>query len=455
MNNDHMKDVLTTIARRGVPENTNLWPKLSARLERKSPMTILRTRPFAAILIALFVLLALSGVVYAIGNMLGYIPGIGFVNLDAPVRMLLKPVSVTRNGVTITIENGYMDVDQTVLSIRVQSQSVPISSTNCHADSDYLLLPDGRKFPALKNITGWNSDSRMFFPPLPSGVTTVELQLGCPPSPFPDRWWPGDWKTPAQFVLQFRDATESDVLPVNEISSTALADATATASTAKPASYGLLLILEKTVELQDGYILMGNVSWSDLNLDEFAIVDADKSIEDANGEPVAFEQVHDPMYQDSSKPGERRMPWALKIIGKEHAWPITLTFQTVARLPSDEVLPQLDLGNEPVFDRPVILNWDVSLHGYSFQVISVTPFKNPDDGAEGLNFEMNTADKNLYIVSLWDKDRPVLGGGSNRPGFPYATGFLYDGSIPREPLTIRVIAVTVLLPDYLQVTWQP
>ena len=76
MKNDRMKNALENIARRGIPENTNLMPRIAAQLERKSPMTTLRSRPFVAILIAIFILLTLSGVAYAIGRSLGYIPGV-------------------------------------------------------------------------------------------------------------------------------------------------------------------------------------------------------------------------------------------------------------------------------------------------------------------------------------------------------------------------------------------
>ena len=102
MNDKRMKDALENIARRGVPENINLMPSIATQLKRKSPMTILRTRPVVAMLIALLILLTLSGVAYAIGRSLGYIPGIGIVDQSTPIRTLAEPVSLTRDGITIT-----------------------------------------------------------------------------------------------------------------------------------------------------------------------------------------------------------------------------------------------------------------------------------------------------------------------------------------------------------------
>ncbi len=45
----------------------------------------------------------LSGVAYAIGRSLGYIPGTGIVEQGAPIRVLAEPVSLTRDGITLTI----------------------------------------------------------------------------------------------------------------------------------------------------------------------------------------------------------------------------------------------------------------------------------------------------------------------------------------------------------------
>src|SRR5574341_1371891 len=80
MKEDRMKQALESIARLAVPEDTNLWPHIAARLDEGKPlMQTVRTRPLLIIIIAVLVLLLLTGVAYAIGNMLGYIPGVGIV----------------------------------------------------------------------------------------------------------------------------------------------------------------------------------------------------------------------------------------------------------------------------------------------------------------------------------------------------------------------------------------
>src|SRR5512139_2923119 len=117
MKDHRMKQTLENIARRGIPEDTNLWPALSARLERKSPMSTLRTRPFVTVILALIVLLTLSGVAYAIGRSLGYIPGLGIIDQSSPLRVLAEPAMQTREGITVTVKEAVLGADQTILVV--------------------------------------------------------------------------------------------------------------------------------------------------------------------------------------------------------------------------------------------------------------------------------------------------------------------------------------------------
>ena len=99
-------------------------------------MNILRTRPFAAILIALLILLALSGVAYALGRSLGYFPGVGLVEQNAPFHALPEPVSQTRDGVTITIKQATLNADQ--MSVTLLVESIPAEKRS------FWILPNSK-----------------------------------------------------------------------------------------------------------------------------------------------------------------------------------------------------------------------------------------------------------------------------------------------------------------------
>jgi hypothetical protein len=66
MNNESIRKSLEGIARQNIPENTNLWPRLAARLERKDMRSMnLKWRLVWTILLVLLGLFALTGVAYA------------------------------------------------------------------------------------------------------------------------------------------------------------------------------------------------------------------------------------------------------------------------------------------------------------------------------------------------------------------------------------------------------
>src|SRR5512145_1546049 len=97
MNDNTLKELLEKIARRNVPDETNLMPRLAAKLERKSLLMTLRARPFTAILIVLLLLALMSGVAYAIGRSLGFSPSTGIVETSS-LRTLAQPITQERDG---------------------------------------------------------------------------------------------------------------------------------------------------------------------------------------------------------------------------------------------------------------------------------------------------------------------------------------------------------------------
>ena len=106
-----MKNALHNLAHNVVPGSlSDLWPEISTGLsERKSLVKTLRARPLLVILIVLLIVLLFTGAAYAIGLLTGYIPGIGFVQTNS-LRVLVEPVSQTRQAVTVTIEQVVVEL---------------------------------------------------------------------------------------------------------------------------------------------------------------------------------------------------------------------------------------------------------------------------------------------------------------------------------------------------------
>ena len=138
-------------------------------------------------------------------RLLGYVPGVGFVNLEE-TRVLMAPVEVTRNGLTLRVEQVLARPDRTVIVIR--SEGLPPEDQlwphGAREDSDYqprLRLSDGRTLIS-ESWTLRLGAGTLEFPPLPADVYRVTLEL--PRLPLvPTGAAPEAWKVP----LNLRPAT--------------------------------------------------------------------------------------------------------------------------------------------------------------------------------------------------------------------------------------------------------
>jgi hypothetical protein len=134
-------------------------------------------------------------VLASIQQLLGYVPGIGFVDLQA-TRLLVAPVEVARDGVTLRVEQVIAQPDRT--KIVISSRGLPpedqLWTGGARGEDDYepvLRLPDGRTL-----TTGtWSlrlGEGTLEFPPLPEGVYRVTLELArlplVPAGAAPENW---------------------------------------------------------------------------------------------------------------------------------------------------------------------------------------------------------------------------------------------------------------------------
>ena len=166
----------------------------------------------AALLLALLSLvIILTGpqqVLAEITRLLGYIPGLGLVEQNVPVRVLEKPVRLTRDGISVSVNSALLSARQTRVEYGISG--VPLSAypkgeinTGC-MEVPYLLLPDGTRLPVNAAVT---------FPPQ---VNEAVFVLPCLPGALPTAA-PTDWRLPLQFVPL---PAKTTVLPVFELTST-------------------------------------------------------------------------------------------------------------------------------------------------------------------------------------------------------------------------------------------
>jgi len=202
----------------------------------RSIWTTMRTRPILAIITVLLTLLCLTGIVYAVAHLAGFIPGIGFVKdvqsvLATPVSVerqidptpiaglasdAITPDSSTpiasqsRKGITVTIEQAVAEADRLVVAYKVtglpadfwepkpiqessggEPEEPPVDEVHLPDGTDLKFLGGGGCGGASDMVTSWLS-CKLIFSPLPEGVNEFTLEIHrlemASPGELPENW---------------------------------------------------------------------------------------------------------------------------------------------------------------------------------------------------------------------------------------------------------------------------
>lgn len=164
-------------------------PERAALRERFALRNWLAPRWRRGLAVAATLLLAVAVALMAIGpqrvwaqvqQWLGYVSGIGFVDLEE-TRVLTAPAVVTRDGVTLTVEQVLAEDDKTTVVISSrglppEDQVWPDGAEMEQASEPLLHLPDGRTLTPKTFTLRWGGGT-VTFPALPADVYRVTMRL--------------------------------------------------------------------------------------------------------------------------------------------------------------------------------------------------------------------------------------------------------------------------------------
>jgi hypothetical protein len=364
MNQKSHRDILDSAAAGSLSHNANLWPNISARLERKSLMQTLRTRPLLMLMIAIVAILLLSGVAYALGRSLGYIPGIGIVDQSVPIRVLAEPVTVEKQGISVTVSKVVADSTRTFITYRVAGIPLGENGIPACAMLPALHLADGTNLEdksgsggtaGLRTGNTISFEEQKIFSAIPDGTNNASFVLSC--------------------VLPDGSALENFELPLNFVPASAgfATPAAEVAVTADGVENQTGLHLEKVLELEDSYILIGKFTDGGdmpgpLSMSTSSDSEYLPHIEDANGDPVSFK------VREDARPDpdwDVAYYWAYEI-PKPVAAPLKITVDHVSIRKHNTAQIQFDTGDHPQINQEWNLNLPVTLGASEFIVDSVT-----------------------------------------------------------------------------------
>lgn len=432
--------ILDNVLDEKVPHGHHLAPQILTRLQKNKGASMSKRMkvlvPILTVMLAVL-LFTVPAVAQAIQRWIGYVPGFGLVQ-NGSVRVIDQPVQITQDGVTLTITEVTSSSSKTMVKYNIKN--IPAAAMgedeSCKGQEARpdLVLSDGSK-PYLEGVGGEVNDTGYFyeatFNGVPEKVTKMTFVINC-------LFIPGsisrEWSVPLSFDPKKPNLTMAPVFEVP--AATVLTEAATTAVSAK-------LDVTQIIPLADGYILSGSMSVdpvSGLTVDESDANLEDIVIKDANDVVLTPARVPDDFIIEGNFEANNQFNWALQISGKDIAWPLTITVNSVnAVSPAFPMSTfQVDVGENPQPGQVWTIDKDVALGPKFVHVVSMERLKDAN-GFDGYEITF------IYDPSLvWSYQIAGAmptgggGGGGETAGEQFTLARSYRGNIPKGILTIEL-----------------
>ena len=413
-------------------------------------------RPLWAVGLALLVVAiaaaSLPGVASAVRQWFGFIPGLGLVEQHSTLRSLKMPVSVERDGVTVTLQAVlvYPDrVELTYSAAGIRGGAGPGGEACGGADSyPYLSLPDGALLepdPMPKggktSAMGYNM-GHSYSTSIPEGVNQATFLLTCLQNTTRGTA-PENWVIPFQLVDVPAGQAVGEPLAAGE-----------QPAVARPEGSAIAFDLVGGAVEEDGYhfFFHFNLPGDDPALlaarpaAMYAIDSSGARIDVINALPWSpFDHVEVWEYRTALMPAPG--PLTLVIEGAQVYY--------LAQEAAFTFAP----GADPQMGQTWALDETFTIGGQQIRVTSARMIEM--DGHPGFEFTIQAADPAVTIsaevmdmtpsapeYSMWSTTR------ASAPGSSITAGFVYENAVP-ETLTVTFNTLAVLHDGSWTVDWTP
>lgn len=404
-------------------------------------MHILRTRPVLAIIAVVIALLALTGVVYAIGRLAGFIPGYGFTENVQGMYVLDGQVEGKSGGLMVKLEKAVQDDNNLILEVSKTGSDYRISGASIQSEG-------AEKIYALKKFEV-GANWKFVFPSLEDPqkpVTLIIYAMGL-------TGYPNSEAVSISFHLRPISPGDMIIQPTDTVP---LADH----------HDGLTLSLDSIAYDKDKTVLQvslkfdhpGNIGgmWS-------------VTLTDQNGIPYPLQDITPPdenyytttdMNNGSTtaniKAGdETRVYETTALYGKE---PLTLALTV---MPASEPFSlyvydwgeafKFDPGPNPQIGQTWQMDENVDVNNTHFHVTSAELL---DEGGLKLVFHATAEDPTLY-VDLSPEDETISHAVYSVPGQDGFSITFPLSRMPDKPIQFMLSMSVYKLKAPFQVTWQP
>ena len=382
-------------------------------------------------------------VLAAMRGLFGYIPGVGIVEQSAPFRVLSEPVSVTRDGISITVTSALLTGDKTHVEYRIFG--VPGSAYPNREDvmgcttQEYLHLPDGSRIDRIDNDYG----------PVPTRIDSATFVIPCIFNTLPGKT-PENWELPLHFVAAPPDLT---VMPVIELSPSPQANLTPV-TTPLPEAVGVTptlvannqITIIKEIETSDGYILVGQFPFQGPPGEQ--VHNGEAEITDASGKKIAFTHPQD-VGPNSLGLDPNGPYWIMQFKAAGLAYPLTIKFSSAAIQQADPNATAqfiFDTGSNPQPGQEWTPNQDIQLAGHTLKLVTIRA-----DSRNGYNFIFQ-GDPTVISADIQIDGYTPTGHGGGR-GLE-AGGFDTSLSFAQFPTGLLTVTLSNLTVTGETLTWQ-
>lgn len=458
--------VLDEISLEHVPQDLNLLPGILAQIQKGNQSTRKPRNKFVLAFVLTMILLVVlvftvPGVASAMRKMLGFIPGIGMVDQTTPLRVLARPVTDSRDGFTITVENAVIDSQHTVITYKVEG---PFEAETTQSNGDLtnvcfnaaeLRLPNGTTLRAPADLpnTTWASGytSQNSYPSIPADINQATLFLPCLHARLSGQG-PENWEVQLSFVLAPSDFA---IYPISgQITPTAEA---AAMSTPANSPNDINLKLESVIPLPDGQLVQTRLDWSaNPKIAGVTLYPEDVKIFDASGREIAFEPSNEAI--DPSESDSKSAPYGYKTAAIEASGPARLVVNAASEV---NYLASTSFTFDPGLDRQPTQTWELNkvfeIDGRTLLIKTITITEM--DGNASIEFEMESPD-GIIGAGVFDTRYQAISGSSMvgdgvSPIQRFASSFNYDDGLPAGPITLTVTGYTLRLLGLWVVEWMP
>jgi len=327
---------------------------------------------------------------------------------------------------------------------------------------------DGTPEPLINDLHtqgGWpNYVGRLVYPSVPAGVNELTLLIPIletmPAGVAPENWEITFHLKPAPPDMTFAPITElapSTPLQTEPV----LSGVTSTPGLSNIATLnGFTFKLENVIELDDGLVFTGSLSWDDSAFPTGKGQPAEQVIPvltDESGQVIPIEQV-----QVNGTSDEQHTLWSYRTNRKAFTGPLTLSISSInTSMTAPPIDFAVDFGSNPQIGQTRDVNRDFTVEGHTVRLLSVGLGAVPDT-CQGVDVTFNFQGDALGIGAYFDDVVPVtpmvctpgIGGGGGGGGPVDPTLFSTDITYKDIPTGVHHFLINVSVPYVVNGPWQ-